>query len=83
MPDNYKVLPKNKTDIRNDTRRLVSHCVECGDEKQVTVQGPELFRFTNMGMFAQNAFPNMSSNDREQFFISGFCGSCWDKMFDF
>ena len=32
------------------------------------------------GMYVQDAFPELSSSDRE-ILISGFCASCWDEMF--
>jgi len=32
------------------------------------------------GAFAQDAFPNMTSSQRERF-ITGICPSCWGKMF--
>ena len=33
------------------------------------------------GEHVQDVFPDMSPADRELFFISGTCGSCWDDIF--
>jgi len=51
----------------------------CGEQQEITVIGPDLFRY-RQGAHMQDAFPYLSSGDRE-FLMSGTCSKCWDKMF--
>ena len=51
----------------------------CGEQQEITVNGPDLFKF-RQGALIQEAFPYLSADARE-FLISGVCGKCWDKMF--
>lgn len=53
---------------------------DCGRETRATVSGPELFRY-RQGAFVQDAFPHLTSAQREALFISGICGVCWDSLF--
>lgn len=60
------------------TVRMTSECegtktIEVSDEGYAAYQA---------GEFVQNAFPEMSANDREFFFISNTCGPCFDAIFD-
>lgn len=52
-------------------------CVFCGQERTVTVKGPELFHYRKTGRI-QSLISN-SLDDRE-FLISGICSVCWDDM---
>lgn len=52
----------------------------CNELKEVTVNGSDLFDY-NQGKFIQDAFPYLSTADREFLCMSGICGTCWDKIF--
>lgn len=48
--------------------------------KRITVKGEDLFRYNN-GAKAQEAFPYLSSADRELLCLTGMCSTCWDELF--
>lgn len=52
---------------------------ECKELKKVTVNGPDLFDY-NQGAFVQDAFPYLSAADRELLFMTGICGTCFDRL---
>lgn len=55
-------------------------CPCCGKEHSVTVNFDDCLAWNN-GELAQNAFPYLSSVEREQL-ISGFCPDCQKKLFN-
>jgi len=54
-------------------------CRRCSRKEEITVQGPDLFRY-NQGAPMQVAFPYLNTSQREML-ISGTCGPCFDEMF--
>lgn len=52
---------------------------ECGKIITGYVRGQDLFQYNN-GALAQVAFPYLSADDREALFMSGCCGTCFDKI---
>lgn len=54
-------------------------CPFCGEISAVHVSEGDYLRWQN-GECAQNAFPYLSTNERE-LLISGICPTCWDRMF--
>ena len=52
----------------------------CGRVTTATVQASDLFRY-RQGAFVQDAFPYLSTDEREALFMTGTCASCWDDMF--
>lgn len=54
-------------------------CPECKGTAEITVKGSDLFQY-NQGAFIQNAFPYLSTADRERL-MSGYCGPCFDSVF--
>lgn len=73
---------KTDEDHRNDTYTAETQCRDCGETHKVTLPGPGLFAY-NRGELVQVAFPNLSADERELFFMSGVCGKCYDKLFSF
>lgn len=61
------------------TIRLSITCATCPDVCHVTVNAADL-RAWQDGMFAQDAFPYLSDEQRE-LLISKTCGPCFDAMF--
>lgn len=55
-------------------------CRLCGRGHRM-VFDESLFGRVVAGEHVQDVFPEMSPADRELYFISGTCGSCWDRMF--
>lgn len=60
---------------------LTIKCIQCGkefkkffpdDKISAVIQGKELI---------QNIFPEMSTDDRELFFVTHLCTQCWDNIF--
>lgn len=51
----------------------------CGGQKEITVNGPDLFKF-RQGTLIQDAFPYLSADERE-FLITGICNTCWEASF--
>jgi len=58
---------------------LSGNCTYCNIPQVVTVTAQAYYNWDH-GMFVQNAFPNLSKDERE-FLVSGICGKCFDKMF--
>lgn len=54
-------------------------CLHCKKEENIEVSAEALQRWKN-GLLAQEAFPDLSPEQREMF-ISKICPSCWDKLF--
>lgn len=63
-----------------DVIELESRCVMCQMESRIEVT-LNAYSMWNMGTAVQSAFPFLSPADREQFFMTGICGQCWDQMF--
>ena len=59
---------------------LTANCMYCSTEKQLVVETPSFYKWVNKEQFIQNAFPNMSVDDRE-LLISNTCQLCWDSIF--
>lgn len=60
--------------------KLVRSCVFCQRRHSVVVEDSELAQY-RAGSMVQDAFPTLSADDRELFFVSGICGKCFDNMF--
>ena len=54
-------------------------CPMCGKTATFTVSEEALNAYHN-GALVQNAFPEMSADDRERL-ISGMCPACWKSIF--
>lgn len=61
------------------TYTFIGPCVKTGKEVSVTVPAEGLFKF-RQGEYIQNAFPELSTDDRE-FLISGLSKEGWDLAF--
>lgn len=59
---------------------IAAQCIKCPTVKSFVIK-PEDWNHWIAGGLIQNVFPNMSVDDRE-FFISGVCPTCWNKLFD-
>jgi len=59
-----------------DTYILAKPCVECGTVHELVVKVADYDAWV-AGEHVQKAFPYVSNDDRELFFISGICGVCW------
>ncbi len=56
-------------------------CPRCGKPSTLTVDD-EAFETWRSGTLIQNAFPDMSADDRE-LLITGYHGKCWDLDFGY
>lgn len=54
-------------------------CKKTGKPYTVRVPGPGLYKY-NQGVLIQDAFPNMSREDRE-FIITGYSPEGWNEIF--
>ena len=59
---------------------VVQDCVECGVAHTIIVPN-EGFVAMHNGAFVSEAFPNLTAGERELFFLSGICDTCWDILF--
>ena len=59
---------------------LTATCVLCEHVESLNVPSKDLQSFRE-GTYAQEAFPTMSSADREFFLLTGLCSPCWDAQF--
>lgn len=56
-------------------------CPFCGEVNTVTVSCEDFNAWQN-GELVQNAFPYLSSEEREML-VSGICPKCWERTFGF
>jgi hypothetical protein len=54
-------------------------CPDCNAFVTLEIDGKSLF-LANQGEFVQKVLPKEPQQVREQF-VSGYCGSCWSKIF--
>ena len=54
-------------------------CPRCGERGEVPCEFPQQYYYWLDGMFVQDAFPNMTIDQREQL-ISGYHPDCWNQM---
>lgn len=54
---------------------VVFECNFCGKEHTLIVKNVELFKYIVLNHKVQDAFPELSPEDREKF-INGMCNSC-------
>jgi len=54
-------------------------CIHCKKTTTIEITAPQLWDINN-GAHAQEVLPNETAEVRERF-ISGTCGTCWDKIF--
>jgi hypothetical protein len=59
---------------------VITVCPECRKESVIMVNVDDYTAYTVDRVYAQDAFPYLSADQREQL-ISGYCGACWDKLF--
>lgn len=56
-------------------------CTVHGGDVEIEVPQEQLDEWlTNPSRHIQHVFPNLTPAERE-LFITGMCGTCWDKMF--
>jgi len=55
-----------------------AECIWCGTPRPTTLPAEQLFQY-RQGAHVQDAFPEMSADDRE-FIISGVCPTCFDTL---
>lgn len=60
---------------------LQIQCRKCCKTYNVQVDSEQYKDWKNNGTHVQNAFPNLSADDRE-LLISRTCGTCFDKIFE-
>lgn len=58
---------------------IATVCPFCGSVSSVSVEKGDYLNW-QAGMMAQDAFPYLSSEEREML-ISGICPTCWDNTF--
>lgn len=56
-------------------------CPICGKQKTLLVDKENYENWLRREIHIQDAFPEMSADDRERF-LSGYCPKCWDKLFE-
>ena len=56
-------------------------CRECGEKFHFTVDAAKLAEYEDGNIKVQDAFPELTPDQRE-LFISGLCGTCFDKIFE-
>ena len=58
---------------------LITKCPVCGKEREIHVHEHDYDSYKN-GALIQEAFPYLSSADRESL-VSGVCPDCWEDIF--
>jgi hypothetical protein len=54
-------------------------CPMCDSVLNTEISGEQVFAW-HKGLSSSDVLPDLSLEDRERF-ISGYCGSCWKKIF--
>jgi len=65
-----------------DNLVVLRNCIECNKVAAINATKEQMSEYFSGESFIQDIFPNVSSDDREQLFLSGLCGECWDRIFD-
>lgn len=60
---------------------LTKSCENCGTLRFAKVDLEQIEKY-NAGAHVQEAFPNLSKEEREFFFLPGLCKNCWDELFE-
>lgn len=62
--------------------RILHRCPECKELHVLDVDHRKLERWTTLDErpHVQAYWPELSPAEREEFFMSGICGKCWDGM---
>lgn len=63
-----------------DIQIILRTCQGCRETKHLEVKGKDMNAWEN-GAHIQTVMPYLSAGDRE-LLISGFCGTCFDKLFE-
>lgn len=58
---------------------LFNECFHCATLSALVLQAADYDRWT-AGEMCQNVWPDVDNAEREQFFLSGLCGTCFDKQ---
>lgn len=80
VPDDDPWYTDNAPHDPEDFYILARACISCGTVHELVVD-VDAYEWWRAGQMVQVAFPNLTADDRELFFISGICGPCYDKMF--
>lgn len=56
-------------------------CVSCDATESAEIDSYDMWRWAN-GTLVQEAFPYLNKAQRELFFQSKICGSCWNLIED-
>jgi hypothetical protein len=56
-------------------------CPDCTTTVSLQISGHSLY-LANQGALVQFVLPNQTADVRERF-VSGYCSTCWNTMFDF
>ena len=68
----------------NDKITLIQSCVNCGKHTAIVItteQKERLQKRFETGEHIQDILSELPPDQRE-LFISGFCGDCWDEIFE-
>lgn len=66
--------------INHKEVNILTVCPICGHAHEIAVNEEDYFAWSFDGVYAQDAFPYLSANEREML-ISGVCPECWEKTF--
>lgn len=79
----YEVVPKNLDGTGGQVGRLLHECSECREKHVLDVDPTKLLMWLESPdvPHVQDFWPEVSAPLREEFFMSGICGKCWDRMF--
>lgn len=64
----------------SNTVNLESLCVMCQAADRVDVDLGDYSAWVHGAGHVQRLFPTLTPGQREQFFMTGICGSCWDRV---
>lgn len=69
--------------LGNPVGRLLHRCPECGEGHVLDVDPRKLERWAALDRrpHVQDYWPELTPAEREEYFMSGICGRCWDETF--
>ena len=74
------ITPLTLHDNLNGTVRATRSCIKCEAIKSFEFDRNAVILWIS-GELIHRAFPNVTANDREFYFQSGICPTCWDDIF--
>ena len=74
--------PDHEVKDLKDPVKISIKCKSCGEWVDLIVAHDDMIRFYMQDELVQNAFPYLTTDEREILMPTRLCGKCFDKLFE-